>query len=493
MSAFTEFWGGMKESIEKDPVSAMVTGVGGAFAAGGGGGGLGGAAQGLLGGAMAGVSAGMLVTGAATLGAMGPVGWIIAGVLALIGGISGFMGGGSVTPETRGSMNFGTGRGRITGHRDQYVDPAIEQAWIQDRMEEWNIAFNGMMDILRTFGDAELFEMLGSLETFTFGGRGDLNMWATLFREEIIPDALRDVFEAAIGQGLGDLGVSDAKIQQLWRELDIMGTDRMLESLGKFVSAVIGMADTIESMDFDTMLDEVNVTSMEAFGIMIGNVLESIQMMTMGIDEMDILTQAETALEVQGLIGRVRSQEIQLLRQIQALSDQINASIDAQIESIALGGMEPGEQSQYFLDNIVAIMDQINAGTGSPEELQALMAQLLAYTSQYQTLMGENLYLAGDDGIIPADWLTDVLEEARGMANDQLEGFREEIRLQNEAIIAELQNIYDALSLTAYERYVIDLDVDIGITIDPGLQARIDARVDERLERIEGSHHVGRP
>jgi hypothetical protein len=488
ISAFKEFWSGLKGQIDEDPIGAMISGVGGAFTASQGSGGFAGALQGAIGGGMAGLG----IAGAFALS--NPVTAIIAGVLALVGGIGGFMGGGDITPETRGNINLGTGRGAITGHRDQYVDAEIEAAWIRDRVEEWNAAFDGMYEIVTMFGDSSLIELIGDVGTLDFGGRGDLNAWAQLFREQIIPDHLREVFELAIGTGLGQLGVSDAKIRELWKELDVMGTDRMIESLSTFVAAVVGMADLIDAMDWDQILDEAGMDSMERFAAMTGQVVESIQLMTTGIGEMDPIQQAETALEVQQMVTQVRQAEIQMLQQIDALQQGINQSIDAQIESIQLGGMEPGQQSQFFLDQIVGLMDLLaGGGIGSPEELSQVMSDLLSYISQYQSIMGENLYIAGDDGIVPSDWLLELLEEARGLSNEQLEGFRQEIIDQNAAILELLTMINDNLTMTQ-EEIILGGEIDIRVRPSDDFWIEVDSRISARLERRRDmGNWLGRP
>ncbi len=487
LSAFTEGWTAIKDKIDADPIGSAVGGIGGMFAASQGGGGFQGGFQGAMGGAMAGLGIGAAIYGG--LAAMGPPGWIIAGVLALVGGIAGFMGGGSVTPNTRGAINFGTGRGQITGHRDQHVDDQIEDAWIRDRIEEWNEAYDGMAEIISLFGDPDLFASLGEISTISFTGAGDLNLWAQVFREQLIPEALREVFESAIGEGLGNLGVSDAKIKQLWAELDVMGTDRMIESLSTFVAAVVGQAEILEEMDWRTLLGDSQLNSMEQFSTMVGDVLEAIGLLTTGMDEMDIIQQAETALEVQQLVRQVRQAELQMLAQIDALQKNIGRSIDSTIEGIQLGGMEPGQQSEYFLGQIVSLMDQLNSGTiGSPEELQTVMSDLLGYIGQYQNVMGENLYVAGEDGIVPSEWLIDLLEEARGLANDQLEGFRDEIREQNESILQELRSINETLQLTTDERIEVDVDVTVDIQLDNDM---LDAYIDRRIRYRTGEGEYG--
>jgi hypothetical protein len=419
-------WDNILTSIKENPEIAALTGIGGVIASGQGSGGWGGALQGALSGAMAGLAVTSILGLQAAAGAGplmtalgGPIGAAITAILVIGSAIMGFMGGGTVTPETRGTFSFGgMGSGRIVRHRDQYVDWEIEQAWIQDRIEEYRAGLSAMNDVLRLFGDADLFDLLADVENIEWGGRGDLNMWATIFREEIIPDALRDIFELAINQGLGDLGVSATAIRRLWTELDVMGMERMIQNLETYVMAVVGMNSLLEALDFDVLLEEAGRTSMESFQALIEQTLTSIEMMTMGIEDMTLLERAETALEIEQLVVSVRQAEIQMLQQLQQMQDQMNASVDRQLESILTGGMDDVTKENYYIDQINAIMADIADGVESPEELAQLMADLGRYSSLLQGVMGDRFYnLEGPDGRSWADYLTDALTWAQDEAN----------------------------------------------------------------------------
>lgn len=116
------------------------------------------------------------------------------------------------------------------------------------------------------------------------------------------------------------------------------------------------------------------------------------------------------------------------------------------------------------------------------------MAQLMGYIAQYQSVMGENLYVAGDDGIVPSEWLIEVLEQARTLSTQQLDTFRQEMIDQNQAILDVLYLINDSLTMTQAE-LVVDGDIDVTITLDPDL---LNARIDRRIRyRLENGHWLG--
>ena len=193
-------------------------------------------------------------------------------------------------------------------------------------------------------------------------------------------------------------------------------------------------------------------------------------------------------------IRQARQGEIAMLRQIDQIQQGINASVDQQIETLYTGGLDTQGQIAYFRDHIQEIMQSLRAGEGmnSPEQVQALMADLQRYISAYQGVLGEDLY-ADANGNNRADWLMDILEEGRGLSNDALEGFRDQVREINEALIAELQILFTALTaLTGAIQdepptFDVDLGLDINIHADDGFWAEVDARIERQLWR-EGAN-----
>ncbi len=474
--------GSFNESIQENRLGAGIGGAGmmyGGYQQGGAGGFL----QGAMGGAMSGGAlAGMLFGSAA-----GPIGMAIG---AAVGGIMSLFGG---TDKPRSGGYVGMTGGQITslqGHDN--LSGAERALWSQERVEEYRGAVMAMNDVLRLFGEGELFDLIGDAPTWDFAG-GSLDRMAQVFREQWLPDAMRGMFQSAIDQGLGSLGVDDATVRQLWSEVDELTGANQIIALQTFIGSLVNLADLYASMDWNTILDETRQDSLTAFLGGMGNALEAAQTQMLGLDSMTLLERADQATTITQLITSARQAEIQMLMQIDALQEGINRSINAQIEGLLTGDMSGAELKAYYGGQITDIMGQLRGGVGSPEQIQQLMADLQRYVGQYQTAMGDQLYAEGIFGGTEAGWLQGILEEARGLSNEAFESMRDQIRESNDALVAELQRLIEALQhfggavgaggATASQ---LDVNGNIDITIHPSndFWASVDSRIDYRMAAL---------
>jgi hypothetical protein len=94
-----------------------------------------------------------------------------------------------------------------------------------------------------------------------------------------------------------------------------------------------------------------------------------------------------------------------------------------------------------------------------------------------------------------ADWLVSILEEARGLSNDAFESMRDQIRETNDALIAELERLIEAL--THYGDSVATADqqpptiggaIDINIDVRPSdwFETWVESRITRQIE-LHGS------
>lgn len=477
------FWSNLTEGGTGAQLGGALSGVGGVMNAAQGPGGAMGFLSGAASGAMAGAAISAMITGA-TIGSAFPVVGTIIG--AAIGGIIGLFGsgGGQKKPRSHGSVSFTGGTSYLTTSDNQNVSWSQEQAWMNERIIQYRGQVQMMNEILRLFSDSTLFDMIGTgMERWAFDERSGLDTLTTLFTEQVLPEAMRAMFEGALNQGFTNMGVSDSAISRIWGEIDIMDVGEQTEALRNYVGALVGTARMIEEMDWNAILDDVNANSMEQFAAGFNQMMTQLRTQMLGLDDMTFQERADMALAVNDLVLQARQAEIQMLTQINQIQQSINDSIDDFLEESVLGGMDPTGQSQYYLDNIVDIMDQLNAGVSSPEELATLMADLLRYAGAYRGVMGENFYQPGEDGIIPNDWLTSVLEAARTMSDDMAQDFRDGIEELNQAILDELILIYEALTTTTEERLGIEVDVNVTVTVGDGFLADVEAMINERWLR----------
>jgi hypothetical protein len=210
----------------------------------------------------------------------------------------------------------------------------------------------------------------------------------------------------------------------------------------------------------------------------------------LGMDDMSLIERAGQAQTIEQLITNARQAEIQMLRQIDQMQQSINDSIDSQIEDIRYGGMSEGDRGAYLQEQIADIMRQLRAGVSSPEAVQQLMADLQRYTGMYRQLMGEDFYTQSGFGGTEADWIVSILEEARGLSNDAFEAMRDQIRETNDALIAELERLIEALThygdtvATANQQTPPEFDFDVGVDVNVKTSPYFDSYVDASVRRV---------
>ena len=481
-SIFKKFSAGfsnMAEAAAQNPAATALTGAG-AIYSGYQQGGAAGVAQGAMGGAMIGLAVGSVV------------GMVVG---AIVGGAIAYFGGGD-DPSASGRIS--TTGGELDSVHGQEGSVAVRNLWTQQRVSEYRKSIRMMNDVLRLFGDGDLFDLIKDAPGWTFEG-GSLDSLAQVFRERWLPSAMRDMFKQAINTGLKSFGVDDETRRQLWSEiLDLSGVEQ-ISALETYISSLVNTSHLMDDMDWNAIMDETRQDSMSRFlGGMADN-LAAVQTQMLGLDSMTLLERAEQATTVEQLIVSARQAEIQMLMQIDQLQKSINDSIDAQIEGIRLGGMSEGEQQQYYLEQIQNIMAQLRAGVSSPEAMQALMADLQRYTGAYQNALGDSLYTQSGFGGTEADWIIGILEEARGLSNEAFEDMRDAIREANDLLIVELQRLIEALThygdgiATGTPEGPSDLSVtgaiDVNIRTSDQFWADVDARWEYnwmRRQQIEG-------
>jgi len=474
----TNFFGNMKKAAAANPLGTALAGVG-SIAQGREQGGTMGVLQGAMGGAMIGLNPALM---AATGGLSVVAGAVIGAAISYFGG--------SDDPSASGSI--GMNSGRINSIQGMGMSSAEQGIWIAERVEEYRGAVNQMNDVLRLFKDGDLFDLVkGNGGIWNFSG-GELDALAQVFREKWLPGAMRRMFKQAITHGLRNVGMENDTIDALWEEIKALTGEAQIKGLELFIGSLVGVAELLDDLDWNAVLDESRQTAMQSFVVGMGELLTGAQTAMLGLDSMTLLERAEQAQSVEQLMRQARTAEIQMLRQIDQIQKGINASVDSQLEGLHVGGLDKQGSIKYYREMIQGIMGELRSGEGmnSPEQVAALMADLQRYIGAYQGVVGdEALYEAGPMGSNRADWLMRILEEGRGLSNDALEGFRDQVREINEALIAELQTLYTALTeLTgALQNGPGTFDVDLGIDIDiragDGFWSNVDARINRAVWR----------
>ena len=469
-------WENFQETIESNRLGAGLGGAGMMYA-GYQQGGTGGVMQGMMGGAMTGAAIGSIVPGIGT--AIGAV------VGAIVGGVASYFGG-QDSPESSGRISM-TG-GQITGLSGHGgLSPSERRLWVQEQVEQYRASIMMMNDVLRLFGDGDLFDLLGEAGTWEFDG-SSLDSMAQVFREQWLPRAMTQIFRRAINTGLRGLGVDRDTLQQLWSEVGELTGTAQITALETFIGSLVGLTDLYGQMDWNAIVDESRQNSMQAFIGGMGEALDAVQTQMLGLDQMTLLERAGQAQTIEQLMLGARGAEIQMLMQIDALQEGINRGVAQQIEGLRTGGMSDTQLQTYYGSMIDSLMAQMRGGLESPEAIQSIMADLQRYIGLYQGALGDQLYGPTSFGGTYADELIAILEEARGLSTDALEAMRDQIRETNDALIAELQRLITALThygdtiATADAAPPPELIGDIDINVNVFAGEYFDARVEGLIQ-----------
>ena len=397
------------------------------------------------GGILAGIIGGA-ITGAMATPATPWIGGIIGGV---IGGAMAAMGGGDETPET--SFRIGAPQGTAAGYLQtrghQGVSSQQNYAFVREQTAAYTQAERGYRDLLSLLGMDR--DALVGLPTYDTGGftQGTIDQIRDYFRHEWLPEAMRVAFWEPLSEGFRGLGMDQTAIDSLDRELRALPGANQFDQLSMFVGNVSALLETSADMDWNAILSSARETSMGSFIGGLSNMREGIGSALAGLDSMSLLQQAELAGSINTMMLSARQAEVQMLRQIDAAQQSVNRSLDLQIESLTMGGMGPQGQVSYVNQQIQSIMSGLRSGSfDSPETLSQAMADLQRYSGMYANLAGDRLHEPNVfGGASIADWLISVLEEARGLSDAGFEAMRDTVREQNEALIAEMQRLIEAI------------------------------------------------
>jgi hypothetical protein len=475
-----DVWSSFKESVGQNRLAAGIGGAGMVYS-GYQQGGTGGMIQGAMGGAMLGTAI------------MPGIGTVIGAVL---GGVASFLGG---EDEERYRVSFGTDTSSAYQTRLSGPGPAgeIRHAQMLGMISQYRASIMSMNSVIRIFEEGDLFDLIHDAPTFSFEGDASFDQIAALFSEQWLPDAVSQMFSHAINMGVQRLGVDQTTLDQLWEELFAITGPERIAALEVYISALVGTSRLLDDMDWQTITDESRMDSMTAFLRGMNDAVDAVRVQMLGMDDMSLIERAGQAQTIEQLITNARQAEIAMLRQIDQIQQGINDSINSQIEDIRYGGMSEGDRGAYLQEQIADIMRQLREGVSSPEAVQQLMADLQRYTGMYRQLMGEDFYTQSGYGGTEADWIVSILEEARGLSNDAFEAMRDQIRETNDALIAELERLIEALThygdtvATSNQQTPPEFDFDVGVNVNVQTSPYFDAYVESSVRRVLSEQFSG--
>lgn len=345
---------------------------------------------------------------------------------AVVGGLAGYFStSDEKTPAVFGTMFTSGGRGeelkleidRLGIHHTPVSDYEIEQ--FSRKMEEaYSTLKVGFFDILKTFKSPELFKMMEDFRIFWGMGKefeGTMAEFAAFMVGDVIPEGIFENMQEAFHQGFEDLGVAEGRITEIFQAFMSATAGEGMGILQDYITAIVGNAELLEDLDWDSMMASATMDSRTAFHQTMTGLREEIQLQLADWDFLTLGEQAAQAIEIQDLITQARQAEIQYLAQILQLSDDIARSIGSQIEALRLGGMDEGEQVEYVGGMLEGLFAGISAEGVDPGEVAQMTGDAQRYIEMLTSIFGENIDLDLDEifNIVSSQAIQNSIEQYR--------------------------------------------------------------------------------
>lgn len=219
------------------------------------------------------------------------------------------------------------------------------------------------------------------------------------------------------------------------------------------INAREGFESLFESLNWDAMGDELEMSSMDMWRASIAPIADQLASITAGWDDLSLPERAAQWGSIEDQIISARQAEIQMLQQINQIQDSITRSITQQIQDLEFGGLEEGEQRQ-FLQQRIADLQRDLLSAADPAQVQQITADIQGYIRQLQGLYGDQLYELDPENLglpgtnlTPAQYLQNLLDQTLGLATVANQGFEDEIQAANDQLITNLTNTATSLGL----------------------------------------------
>jgi TP901 family phage tail tape measure protein len=418
-------------------------------------------------GAMGGAQMGMMLTGG------NPIGMVIG---AILGGAAGYLGSGVDTPTTQLSVGAYGPYGGYTGNiqaRHQGYKPEMAEVYLQELFATYSKEKLEWINALREFGDAALFEQMGELPRFDSDVlKMPADAMAAYFTQTWLPTAMQNWAWPAMETAMGERFVEGLGQQQIRQLLATLPDEQRMGALTDIIGAVQGMGDLFRELDWDeTMMPELGMGIMGTFRAAQEEMSNQFEVIRASWEHMNLIEIAQDWEMLESTIYDARQTELDMVRQIRQLTDDIVLSINQQIESLELGGMGEAEQRAYLEQRIAGLFGELQRAT-DPDQVAQLTSDIQQYASMLAQAYGEQLYAGSDNvflemmrqqgagmagltgaggGLAPGTTYADVIQAALEATRDAAiivnQGFETEIHDANTALINELQLLADAFGI----------------------------------------------
>lgn len=433
------------------------------------GGGLGGILSGILGGAGLGTSIAGMIPG---LALAGPAGWIAAGIGAVVGGLTAWLGQPSgEAPGFRAYYSPEAGRyyadereGFIFGREWGGLGFGVEQRQVWERnMNELVQGYeSAYRSLVRIFGDPSLFNLLGEIDPEAFDFEGTPAEFAQWIEDVWLPDAMNDMFWKPIRRGLAGLGMDDETIAILRRELADMPGQERIAALEGLISTLV-MAGELIDTSFADLQDRLDMSAMDFFFEGMDKANEQIELLQTGWEGMDLFERADDLKQIGAIFEKVTQDTLAMLQQIDAVREGVIGSFARIRESMELEGMSERETAMYAKRHIEELMAALAEAT-DPSTVQYLTSEIQRYMQMIRSSgVDMDVGTAGTTGLTWNEWLLQQIEGAEALALERLDAMEELVRQRYE----ETQDAFEAAT-NAVLRFADAVDPTTGVHVGGG-------------------------
>ncbi|RLE25614.1 MAG: hypothetical protein DRJ50_02590 [Actinobacteria bacterium] len=410
-----------------EKLGQFAAGAGGVMAAHEQGGGMG-AMAGLLSGAMAGA-------------VFGPIGAAVGGAVGLIAGLMG----GKDDPRT--GYNYGPGGFQVTSTQGQDLGEGAWAKWEKDMNELVRESQLAYRNLLKMFGDPELFDLVGALGEFTIAGRaGTLEDVSAYIANEWLPFQMDTIFGQAMAKGFGDLGLDTSQIEGVFDQLNLLSGESRINALQDLISALVMFDDALTNFGTgDQLLAFMDRSPMQIFAEDMAEVRGQIDLVTVGWENMSLQDRAREAQEIGVLFQSALQTTLGMLQQIDAVRSSINQSFDRMLEDFKLNNMSDVGKQRFFRGKIAGLTGELADATDA-DEIARISAEIQRYIQSLAGIVDLEATGSFTNGLSWNDYLATLTQAAKDAANAQLAEIEEEVLGEYDALIEKMREAEEALT-----------------------------------------------
>jgi hypothetical protein len=435
-------------------------------------------------------TAGSAIAGAGAGAALGAqtglvVGWVGALIGAVVGGLLGYFSSGG--PKQYG-FNIDMGR-RVGGA--PFVEMGGGTGLIQERemgrqlqtrYEEITGSFRDLLDKMNVS-----FDKLPLILDKWVGKSADLNATFQAILRGELPRAIAQAYLPLLQTGMTGLGVSGGRATYELGKLMTGDFDKALAALQAYIGAVLRLQDLHEDLakSLDELETELTASVHDAWKTAADKSLEEIARLSKGLDSLTSEEQVARANQIADLAENQYKANLQYLQQLYQAQQQISDSfketfLGFEEQRAKTGG--PESLGAFYQRQLASLAEQMKTA-GSPEMLQQITQQMLKYgQALWQLNLPGGMAPWGEAGPGSQEWVEQFLKDQQAAADALLEGWRAEVKAQNDTLLAALGAITDALTG--------ELVLREGIKNSLGDEAVIRQRLKDVLDQETDAHNA---